>query len=463
MDEGWQILSNLIGCEHDAVEIGMRVEVEFHEMEGGFTLPYFRPRRGLTVQQGLAALRVVDLSTGIPGGYCARLLCDAGADVVKVEPPGGDPWRAWSAGWRRRSTPRSGGALFQFLHHGMRSVVGGRATPRSRRCVAGADVVIESFAPSMLDPQPWLDAHPGLVVCSITPVRPHRPLRRAPDDGVHRAGRVGRVWSGAGSVRSVPFQAGGRTSEWLARHVLRAWRSRRRRGGRRATGHGDHIDFSIAEVMTIAASQLRGVHPRARGQPADRRRPPHHRDAVGRADRSTATSASAPTAAQQFHNFLLLIERPDLIDGDSVEPQADRQQGWDEWNDIVHAWTPKHTTAEIVQLASELRIPVAPVHGGENILDCDHFVARDVFVDDASRSFKMPRRPWRMDDEDPPPPRPAPRLGEHTGAIEPHTPARRAVDRRPTSCRWRGCGCSTSPPGGPVPSPPERSPRSAPT
>ena len=43
MDEGWQILSNLIGCEHDAVEIGMRVEVEFHEMEGGFTLPYFRP------------------------------------------------------------------------------------------------------------------------------------------------------------------------------------------------------------------------------------------------------------------------------------------------------------------------------------------------------------------------------------------------------------------------------------
>ncbi|HEY3672081.1 MAG TPA: CoA transferase, partial [Acidimicrobiia bacterium] len=46
------------------------------------------------MQQGLAALRVVDLSTGIPGGYCARLLCDAGADVVKVEPPGGDPWRS---------------------------------------------------------------------------------------------------------------------------------------------------------------------------------------------------------------------------------------------------------------------------------------------------------------------------------------------------------------------------------
>jgi len=43
MLEGWQILSNLVGCEHDAVEIGMRVEVEFHEMEGDFTLPYFHP------------------------------------------------------------------------------------------------------------------------------------------------------------------------------------------------------------------------------------------------------------------------------------------------------------------------------------------------------------------------------------------------------------------------------------
>ena len=43
MDEGWQILSNLIGCEPDAVEIGTRVEVVFREMQGGFTLPYFRP------------------------------------------------------------------------------------------------------------------------------------------------------------------------------------------------------------------------------------------------------------------------------------------------------------------------------------------------------------------------------------------------------------------------------------
>jgi len=43
MDEGWQILSNIIGCEHDAVEIGQRVAVEFHPITDGVMLPYFRP------------------------------------------------------------------------------------------------------------------------------------------------------------------------------------------------------------------------------------------------------------------------------------------------------------------------------------------------------------------------------------------------------------------------------------
>jgi len=43
VDEGWQILSNLVGCEHDAVEVGMRVEVEFHRLNDEITLPYFRP------------------------------------------------------------------------------------------------------------------------------------------------------------------------------------------------------------------------------------------------------------------------------------------------------------------------------------------------------------------------------------------------------------------------------------
>ena len=166
------------------------------------------------MQQGLAALRVVDLSTGIPGGYCSRLLADAGADVVKVEPPGGDPWRAWSSGGATVD-PDTGGALFQFLHHGMRSVVGRPGDAEVEALVAGADVVIDSFLPSEFDVESWTDAHPGLVVCSITPYGRTGPYAERPTtEFIVQAESGGLV--GRGSVRSVPFQAGGRTSEWLA-------------------------------------------------------------------------------------------------------------------------------------------------------------------------------------------------------------------------------------------------------
>ena len=203
------------------------------------------------MQQGLAALRVVDLSFGIPGGYCARLLADAGADVVKVEPPGGDPWRAWSAGGAKVD-PEDGGALFQFLHHGMRSVVGRPGDREVEDLVAGADVVIESFPPSEFDPQAWRDAHPGLIVCSITPYGRTGPYAERPTtEFIVQAESGGLV--GRGSVRADPFQAGGRTSEWLAgTFSAMAVAAAARRAAR--SGHGDHIDFSVAEVMTIAAN-----------------------------------------------------------------------------------------------------------------------------------------------------------------------------------------------------------------
>ena len=375
------------------------------------------------MQQGLSARRVVDLSTGIPGAYCSRLLADAGADVVKVESPGGDPWRAWSSGGATVDA-EVGGALFQFLHHGTRSVVGHPGDSEVEALVAGADVVVESFRPSTFDPQPWLDAHPGLVVCSITPYGRNGPYADRPtSEFIVQAESGGLV--GRGSVRGVPFQAGGRTSEWLAgTFSAMAVAAAMRRATR--TGRGDHIDFSIAEVMTIAASSYAEYIRALLGSPP----------IVG-ARRTIETPSVEPTldgyvgfctnSRQQFHSFLLLIDRADLIDGDRWSNQVDRQNGWDEWNDIVHAWTRKHTTADIVRRASELRIPVAPVHSGENILDCDQFVARGVFVDDATKKFKLPRRPWRMDDEDPPSPGVAPRLGEHTGTIEPHARAAAAA------------------------------------
>jgi crotonobetainyl-CoA:carnitine CoA-transferase CaiB-like acyl-CoA transferase len=370
------------------------------------------------MREGLGSLRVIDLSAGIPGAYCARLLCDAGADVIKVEPPGGDPWRRWSASGAPVD-PQRGGALFQFLHHGVRSVIGSPGDAVLEELVAGADVVIDSSRPDELDVDAWLDARPGLVVCSITPFGRTGPYALRPSSEFTVQAESGGLVV-RGSPRGVPYQAGGRTSEWIAgTFSALAVAAAARRAQR--TGRGDHIDFSMSEVMTLAACNYSEYARSLMGNPP----------VVG-PRRMIETPSVEPTSdgyvgfctnsREQFYSFLILIDRPDLIVDDPWGNQLDRQARWDEWNEIVHAWTPKHTTEEVVRLASELRIPVAPVHSGDDILECDHFVERGVFVDDATSSFKMPRRPWRMDDEDPPPPRPAPALGEHSGAIESHDP-----------------------------------------
>src|SRR5207249_9419622 len=106
----------------------------------------------------LRNVRVVELSTGIAGGYAAKLFAEAGADVVKVEPPGGDPLRRWSASGADLGD--DDGALFSFLAAGKRSVVG--TVDESGALVAGADLIVEDGATGT-------EPADGLVVVSITP------------------------------------------------------------------------------------------------------------------------------------------------------------------------------------------------------------------------------------------------------------------------------------------------------
>ncbi|MBV8949510.1 MAG: CoA transferase, partial [Actinobacteria bacterium] len=69
----------------------------------------------------LDSVRVLDCGNGIPSSYCTKLLADAGADVVKVEPESGDPLRRWTAS--HQDLGGADGALFRFLHTSKRSVV----------------------------------------------------------------------------------------------------------------------------------------------------------------------------------------------------------------------------------------------------------------------------------------------------------------------------------------------------
>src|ERR1039458_8962604 len=122
---------------------------------------------GTPGEQPLRGDRVIDLSSGIAGGYCTKMLADAGAEVVKVEPPEGDALRRWSAS----GTPVTDddGALFQFLACSKRSVVADPAVADDIRFVL--DLVSSAHA-VVWSPGSRLAEHPALSPAAL---RVHAP------------------------------------------------------------------------------------------------------------------------------------------------------------------------------------------------------------------------------------------------------------------------------------------------
>ena len=111
----------------------------------------------------LDGIRILDMSSGIPGPVATMLLAEAGADVVKVEPPGGDPMR--------RATPG-----FVTWNRSKRSVTVDLSDARDRAALddllAGSDVLVHGLRPSVarrheLDDDTLAARFPALVTCAV--------------------------------------------------------------------------------------------------------------------------------------------------------------------------------------------------------------------------------------------------------------------------------------------------------
>jgi crotonobetainyl-CoA:carnitine CoA-transferase CaiB-like acyl-CoA transferase len=131
--------------------------------------------------------------------------------------------------------------------------------------------------------------------------------------------------------------------------------------------------------------------------------------------------------AQQFQDFLVMIDRADLVDDAHLASMAGRIMRRDEFLGMVTAWTEARTTAEIVDLAAAFRIPVAPIATPATLLTIDHFVQRGVFVESES-GVLAPRVPYRSDEISTGPPGQPPALGADNGRVR-WTPQ---TDRAPT-------------------------------
>lgn len=213
-------------------------------------------------QGALAGWRVLELTDGLAASFCAKLLADLGADVVKVEPPEGHPTRQW-APRRADAPPDEPGGRFLYLHTGKSSVVIGTGLDGEshlRQLAATCDVIITDRPPPALESLGELDEKTTLV--TITPFGLTGPYSgyRAHHLVTFHAGSEGSILpSGIGwklFPDRPPIQIGGDVAEFdagwnAAIAVLAACYDRLQ------TGRGQRVDVSAQESeLTLNRTRL---------------------------------------------------------------------------------------------------------------------------------------------------------------------------------------------------------------
>lgn len=364
-----------------------------------------------------AGLRIVDFSTVISGPLCTQILGDLGADVIKVESPGGD--------FSRHTPPTRDGmsGFFACFNRNKRSIQvnlksdAGRDV--ARRLCADADVVVENFRPGVADRLGigWADLSPNnkkLVYVSISGFGPDGPYAGHPAYDLVIQGLIGvmPIQGGEGSpVLMKSLVADKCTAITASNAVLGALLHRERTGGR-----GQKIDVPMLDSFAayllpdlIATKILEPQSPT-----------PPEVDIY----RTWATSDGHVTGIIiqdiQFEGLCRALKREDLIKKPEYKTIIDRLMKADELYDTCAEEIAKWTTQEFIARTREFGAPFAPVQTIDEFLDDPqvkhsgiHFEAEDPH----GGKTRMLNHPARYSDSPASLRRHPPRIGEHTDEI----------------------------------------------
>lgn len=359
----------------------------------------------------LAGLRVLQLDGDIETAYCTKMLVDAGADVVIVEPPDGHPLRHRSA--TGGDLTGRNGPLFDYLAAGTRSV--GAPDPHELdELLARTDVAV---AATLAEPWEQLHArHRHLSVVVVSAFGTDGPWADHPASDLTLQAMSGGM-APRGPHDGEPLMVGGEPSSWFAASVA-ATALLGVLGRIRATGEGELIDVSMLETTNLQHT----MHPVTFHSMAGR---PFHES------RGVPIPGIEPTSdgwigffvitGQQWLDFCSMIGRADWRDDESLFLAVQRRLRTAELQGPIREWTSARTTEEILELASLLRIPVAPIGTGATLPVTDHFQAEEWYVDNPA-GFVQPRRPYRFAADTVAAAPPAPAIGSTSPAAAWATP-----------------------------------------
>jgi crotonobetainyl-CoA:carnitine CoA-transferase CaiB-like acyl-CoA transferase len=370
----------------------------------------------------LSDVTVLDFGQIFQGSYATVLMAKGGANVIKIEPPGGEPLR-------KRTPPGAKTTMsFAMLNANKRAITLNLKTERGRELlfemVKHADVVLENFGPGAMDRlgTGWDVLHalnPRLIYASGTGYGLSGPSRDnlAMDLTVQAASGIMSV---TGFADGPPVRAGVTVADFMGgthlyAGILTALYERNR------SGEGRLVEIAMQEAVyyTLAGSleqyNRTGKLPKRSGNGGNGAISPY-----GVYPAKDGFVAIHTGTEGHWHNILDAAGRPDLKDEPRFRTMHDRAARSDEVNAIVEAWTGGLTKNEAVAQAQKHRIPLAPVRDVDEVMRDEHMHGRDAlqWVDHPDLGHVvMPTTPLRLHGLDVAPMAHSPRVGQHNDEI----------------------------------------------
>ncbi|AOS63392.1 CaiB/BaiF CoA transferase family protein [Actinoalloteichus hymeniacidonis] len=374
-----------------------------------------------TTDGPLAGLRVLDLSRFIAGPLCCQILGDMGAEVIKVERPGGEDGR--------RHVPFHQGhsvypMIFNRNKHGITlDTRHPRALPILERFVAEVDVVVENYRPGTmaamgLGYDRLKEINPRVVLTSISGFGQTGPnTQRALFDAIAQA--ASGLMSLTGKPEDEPTMTGTFVADYISAFhgvmgILLALSARER------TGLGQHVDISCVDALFACL----GTHPSAYAMLGETRQRSGSRDQI------TVPANVYPAADGHvyihagtnplFPRLCTAMGRPNLAEDPRFLDQTARLANVEELDELVRTWTEALTCEQIDAHLTEVGVPFSKVVTVAEAVESDQVAAREMLLDvehPALGTLTLPGIPIKLSDTPGKVRKPPPLAGEDNDAV----------------------------------------------
>ena len=381
----------------------------------------------------LRGLRVVEVGDFIAAPFCARLLGDAGAEVVKVEPPDGDSARR--EGPFLEDVPGPGrSALFAYVNRGKRSV---KLDPKSNHgrnlildLVGQADILIHDFpslanSPLGVHRDELESGNPSLIITSITPFGESGCNSHYKADDLITVSASGLASATPGLPDHVldpetepPLRPNAYIAEFVG-GLMGAIGTMFALLGRQLTGYGDCVEVSKQEALAFML--VREIGNYSYGNAVVGRHPFNATLAPNHYMPCADGWVAIPAHYEKHWNSLVsLMGNPDWAKDPHFATAAARGDHWEEMEPLLLSWLLDQPGSELFERAQGVGIPICPsldmseALGNAHIRSREYLVPTGITGDDRG---ELPGDPYRADGERRPTEVLAPLLGQHTHQV----------------------------------------------